>query len=154
MPVPGQVIVRRAGPVIMVAGGITCINLLDETGFTFVATRVWGTVPWAFPRRLLEGATDWVDPKINMGVEHSLAASIIARHGPCNWKFQSEHPYIGIDWKSSTNVTPYHKLKAIGREMEGNVWESLAPYYPADLLDLAKSTAKELQCQTSPLQQS
>lgn len=143
--VPGKVTIKRAGPVVLAAAGITCVNLLDSTGFTFNATRIWGTVPWAFPRSVLEGAKDWVEPEINRGVEHSLASGLYARHGAMNWQLCGEHPFLGIDWKSSLNVTPFHTLSHIGTMIEGDLFGQIEEFYPKHLVDKARALASALE---------
>lgn len=143
MPVPGTVVVQRAGPVLLGAGGLTCVDLHTSRAFTFDARRIWGTVPWALPRAVMLGGSPWVDPEIDRGVEHSLVINLIERLGPCNWRLQSDHPFLCVDWKVSTNVTPFDRLHEVGHSLD-SPYDRLREFYPDHLVDLAVATSKEV----------
>jgi hypothetical protein len=104
-----------------------------------------GIIPWIIPRRLLErrNFAPIIDGKMS-GIDHSLAMGVRAK--PSGWYFHDPHDLCRVGWKSGVDLTLYDGLArnlGYGQE-ESDPFAVLATKYPADLIELARETHKEL----------
>lgn len=125
---------ERRVPVIVAAGRIAVVHLPSGLGFVQEADRRWGVIPWAIPRHAFV-SPEPVEPGISRGVELSLTQRL-ARH---DFQLHDPHAYVSVDFKSEVNVTPYAQVAHLGEQRP--LWDELAKHYPAELVELARTTS-------------
>lgn len=136
----GGVVTRHNGPLVLTAGQIDIIHLASGVGMTFHKTRLWGVVPWALPRELLDKrGCDLVEPGIPRGVEGSMAG----RFGGVSY-VHYDLPYACVDFKTDVNVTSYERLWQLPHPELADPFGKLRAHYPDFLVDKAEALSEEL----------
>lgn len=134
MPSPLGTIVQTAGPVMLCARRIALVHLQSGQGVVFPSRRMWGNVPWAIPRSAFAGKPEPIEPQLPRGMEHALVRGL----GPLNYRHHDPHPFLGVDFKSEVNVTPWETLVSHA-EPRPDIWRELAEHYPAHLVEQARA---------------
>lgn len=136
---PGRCVVQKPGPVILAGMRIGLVHLPSGRGCVFHMKRTWGVIPWAIPRSAFRDNPEPVKPDIQRGVEFELIRGI----APVNYQYHDPHPFLGVDFKSDVNVTPWEGLEAHGTPLP-DVWGALAEHYPAPLVEAARAYRSEV----------
>ena len=106
---------------------ITLVDTPRRVMTTVKSTASYGVIPWLIPTRALEACHfEPIRPYWNRGLDHALYWELRNE----NWRFHDPHPYVRVDFKSETNITPYYHGRP---EMP---LTGLREWYPADLVDL------------------
>jgi hypothetical protein len=81
-------------------------------------------------------------PGMQRGMEGALERSLPMRP---NWHYHDPNDFCRIDWKSDLNMTPYQGIvNAVGYGPEEEPWDALAEHYPAELVEFARETHREV----------
>lgn len=102
-----------------------------------------GVIPWIIPRELLEPC-DFapIRPMGMRGMDGDLVRGLRKARVKASWVFDDPHDLARIDFKSDTNINSYDRVPGNGRS---DAWAALAEHYPADLVEMARSTSTTCQ---------
>lgn len=107
------------------------------------AGNMWGSIPWLIPRSAMAAFAP-IRPGLMRGIDAALAIGLTSR---INWIFQDSQPEWCVDWKTTTNLTPYRGVAyALGFGDEQEPWPLLSGFYPAYLIEQARSLSEGDRC--------
>lgn len=108
-----------------------------------VAAAKYGAPPWIIDSRLLHAKRQDqpIKPWINRGLDGELVRGIRLARIPFEFVRHHPHDFRCVDFKTDVNLTPFRGVaKHLGIGDEHPAWEALADWYPADLVDQARTT--------------
>jgi hypothetical protein len=130
---------------------VAVVNL--ETGNLRVieAQSRYGCVPWIIDSRLLQPTRhEPIRPDLNRGLDGALIRGVRLSRRPFEVLIDEPHPFRCVDFKTLDNITPYSGVtKHLGVGDETVAWDTLARWYPQDLVDLARQTHLDVAAATA-----
>ena len=139
VPSPGRPVVYRRAPQAVGQRRIAVVHLADGVLRQCRVLGNYGCIPWLIPRGALAPSKFApIQPGLGRGIDGALVRGMASRP---NWVFQDAQPEWCVDFKTDLNLTPYRWLAdSIGDGPDLDAWETLAGWYPADLVAMARDT--------------
>lgn len=135
---PGQTVIWRRGPIIVAQRSITLVDLPTGVVQRCTVLGKHGCIPWLIPRVVLEPvAFSPVQPDQARGIDGSLVSGLTVRP---NWVYQDPAEDTCVDFKSGTNITPFHSLQSNLGYGDELTLDALNAKWPTHLVELAEQT--------------
>lgn len=99
--------------------------------------------PYVFHRSLLEPCRFRPSAEDSVMVDTSTISGITRRR-PIHWKVRTVHPFQYVGFRVPPMMTTYRSLTRHWLVAEHEPWSTLARYYPADLVDRARTVMEAI----------
>lgn len=103
-----------------------------------------GAIPWLIDSRLLRVSRGPIRPDLPRGLDGGLIRGIRLSQTPFTFERHDPHEFRCVDFKSDVSLSPFNPLAAnLGIGEPEHAWETLATWFPADLVDQARELVEK-----------
>lgn len=133
----------ETGPAMIIRGGrLTMVDLATGQLQRMNPPSSYGAIPWLIESRLIRATRkdSPIRPDLARGLDGSLIRGL--RRSPITFELvlDDPHEFRCVDFKSSLNLSPFEPAAATyGIGEPEPAWQTLADWFPADLVDQART---------------
>ena len=137
----------RDRPVSIIRGFRLCAVNLDTGQLQRInSPSQYGGIPWLLDSRLIRGKSwDPIRSHLDRGLDGALIQGLRRMNKTLVFEDHDPHEFRCVDFKTRDNLSPYEGLSATkGYDEPVDAWEALAGWFPADLVNDARSLSGAL----------